>query len=771
MRFGMIPGTPPKEARDADIRTQKTTNTASHQNNSTMSTILPVRPTIACVALWASAIAAQTPASYQLETDWLIDPAPYTAELTRDANANTITLGNGLVSRTWKLRKNATTISLANQMSGTELLRAFTPEVAIGINGSERTIGGLDQQPNRAYLKPSWSEELPETDSPWKLAAIHSSHPTERFPWKRVRHHAPDATWPPRGKAVHFEYQPESPELAGLVVTIHYELYDGLPAFSKWLSVANQGEREVNIDTFKAEILAFVPYEDPVEFREGVALRPPDFHVETDFAFGGFSVKNSQKHSVHWLPDSEWKTQVNWALKNPSRLEVRPPQGPDQTLAPGETFESFRAFELIYDDSSRDRQGLALRRMYRTIAPWVTENPLVLHVVSTDDTVVQNAIDQAVDCGFEMVSLSFGSGLNMEDETHANLAKFARLAQYAESRGIHLGGYSLLSSRRIQPDRDNIVNPETGEPGGQTHGFCPALASPWGQDYFRKLNGFFDGTGFLQFTHDGSYPGDVDAAARPPLQKGANDSQWVQWKIITDFYKKLRSIGAYVRVPDYYYLSGANEAGMGYREVNWSLPRLQQQIHTRQNIFDGTWQKTPSMGWMFVPLTQYHGGGEAATIEPLHRNLDHYKTMMVSNLGAGVQAVYRGHRLYDTPETRETVTRWVNWYKTHRAILESDVIHASSRRADAQDLDWFFHANPQLETRGLAVVYNPLDVEVEKQVPLNVYFTGLNDTARIEQPGQPAQILPINRHYRIAVPVKIAPREFTWIAIKAPGSD
>lgn len=32
----------------------------------------------------------------------------------------------------------------------------------------------------------------------------------------------------------------------------------------------------------------------------------------------------------------------------------------------------------------------------------------------------------------------------------------------------------------------------------------------------------------------GSYPGDVDAANRPPLQKGADDSQWVQWQIVTE---------------------------------------------------------------------------------------------------------------------------------------------------------------------------------------------------------------------------------------------
>ena len=50
------------------------------------------------------------------------------------------------------------------------------------------------------------------------------------------------------------------------------------------------------------------------------------------------------------------------------------------------------------------------------------------------------------------------------------------------------------------------------------------------------------------------------------------------------------------------------------------------------------------MGWMFVPPTQYHGGGDAATTEPLNQHLDHYEIMLASNLLFGVQVVYRGVR-------------------------------------------------------------------------------------------------------------------------------
>ncbi len=182
---------------------------------------------------------------------------------------------------------------------------------------------------------------------------------------------------------------------------------------------------------------------------------------------------------------------------------------------------------------------------------------------------------------------------------------------------------------------------------------------------------------------------------RPPLQQGLEDSQWAQWQVIRDFYRWCRAEGIYLNVPDYYYLAGSNKCGMGYREVNWSLPRAEQLIHTRQNIFDGTWAKTPSMGWMFVPLTEYHGGGAAATIEPLEEHLEHYRLMMLANLSAGVQACYRGPRLFDSPRTQAMIQEVVAWYKEYRDILESDVIHL--RRPDARDWDGLLHVNPRVQ--------------------------------------------------------------------------
>ena len=97
------------------------------------------------------------------------------------------------------------------------------------------------------------------------------------------------------------------------------------------------------------------------------------------------------------------------------------------------------------------------------------------------------------------------------------------------------------------------------------------------------------------------------------------------------------------------------------------------------------WEKTLYMGWMFVPLVEYHGGGEAATLQPLNEHLDAYGAHLAQNFGWGVQACYRGPRLYDTEETKAVVRTWVDFYKAHRAI-ESDVIHL--RRAEQVRRRW-----------------------------------------------------------------------------------
>jgi len=710
-------------------------------------------------------VEAQMPTNYQLQTDWLIEDSSFKANVSFDQSSGRITISNGLVERVFDTRLSAT-VRYSNLMTGQEMIRAIEPEAQLVLDGVEIVLGGADSQPNKAFLTDKWLAEMkPIAGAMRSLQHQIGGETKERFAWNRVRHHAPDVKWPPAGKYLRLDYgflEDFNANKAGLKISIHFEIYDGIPLICKWITVTNSGGTTLTVDRFVAERLSVVEHSNPVETRDGVSLPKPDvLHVETDMAFGGFNHANANRHVVHWQTDPTYSTQVNYQKQMPVLLEVKPTFGPSQDILPGETFETFRTFELAYDSADRERRGLSLRKMYRTIAPWVTENPLMLHCKTSDPDRVRSAIDQAAEVGFEMVILSFGSGFDAENDSPEYLELWKSLNDYALAKGVHLGSYSLYSSRSGGQGND-IVPPEGLS---NAHGRCPAITSPWGQVYLARLYQLFERTGFLVFENDGPYPGDVDTTERLPLQKGVHDSRWVHWRIWTDLYKHLRSRGVYMNLPDYYFLSGSNKCGMGYREVNWSLPRAQQQIHTRQNIFDGTWEKTPSMGWMFVPLTEYHGGGAAATIEPLDQHRDHYDLMLKSNLGLGVQACYRGPRLFDTPATAKMVKQNVSWFKQHRAILESDLIHG--RRADGRDLDWMLHVNPKLDERALLAIYNPTDRPITKTIFVPLYYAGLNGSVAIQDSSTKVSNTELDSASRARITVTVPAEGFEYFVFSS----
>ena len=696
--------------------------------------------------------------------DWLVSPPAEVAKVYRAVSAsdNEFVLSNGLISRTFRVAPNAVTVGFDNLTTGESILRGVKPEASVTIDGATYAVGGLSGQPNYAYLRRDWIDDLAWDPKAMQYDGMTFGPIEAHIEWKRVRHHAPDAVWPPKGIHVRMNYRMPGTEpnesRTGLRVSVHYALYDGIPVMAKWLTIENGTDRDIVLDRFTSEILAAVEYSSYVEQR-GPAMETPNIHVETDYSFGGMATLNTMKSSVHWVTDPDYTSQVNYNLQTPCLLEVRPNIGPSATIAPGETFETFRVYVMPYDSTDRERKGLAQRAMYRNIAPWITENPLMMHVRFADWDSVKTAIDQCAAVGFEMVILTFGSGFSIEDDSDKYIAEMTKYADYAREKGIEIGGYSLLASRSIDEEND-VVMPEGESP---TFGNSPCLLSDWSEDYFRKLYAFYEKTGFMLLEHDGSYPGDA-CTSESHDHKGYDDSRWSQWRKISDFYRWCRARGIYLNVPDYYYLMGSTKCGMGYREVNWSLPRAQQVIHTRQNIYDGTWQKTPSMGWMFVPLTEYHGGGEAATIEPLDDHRDHYRAMMASNLGLGVQACYRGPRLFDTDRTRAMVADQVAWFKTHRNILESDVIHG--RRADGRDVDWMLHVNSQLDTKGMLLAYNPLDEAVARTLTLNLYYTGLTESTTVSGADGETKTLQLNRDYEIEVDVRIPAQGYAWYAFK-----
>lgn len=693
------------------------------------------------------------------EGDWLIDPSRFKAGVWAGEDGKSIVISNGLVARVFRLTPNLATVDIINQMTSESMLRAVSSEGELVINGKRWHLGGLDGQSERGYYKEEWLEQMTAKADSFIVEDFEVEENIPTLKWARRRWALNKSL--PTGKVLVFTLRGVG-EVKDLKVKLYYDIYDHIPLIRKRMEIFNNGEA-VNLDSFKLEYLAFAEPESPVEESDANKFLLPNIHIESDYHAGPGFTERETDCVEHWVVDEEYTSQTSYSLRTPCILDVSMEVGPDVEITRDEPFSSYMVYEMPMDSYDRERMGLFKRRMQLTVAPWSSENPIFMHLTSADPAVVRRAIDQCEECGYEMVIISFGAKLNAEDISEENIARFKELVDYANSKGVELGCYSLLASRWIGDDVD-VINPKTGKRGGMTFGSSPCLCSDWGYEYFDKIKTFIERTGMTCLEHDGSYPGDVCASTTHTHHKGLNDSQWRQFHKITKLYNWMCENGIYINVPDYYLLNGSTKVAIGYREVNWSLPRERQLIHTRQINYRCTWERMPSSLWSFVPLVQYHGGGAAATLEPLCEHLYEYKTLMFQNYGAGVQACYRGPRLYDTEQTKQVVIEVISWYKKYREILNSDIIHL--RQPDARDWDGIMHVNPTLKEKALAMFYNPTDKEMVRTINLPLYYTGLEKMARIREQEGKARNYKLNRDYSVTLQVTIPANGYTWYVVE-----
>jgi hypothetical protein len=695
------------------------------------------------------------------QEDWLIKPPTAKANVYIAEKEGSLILYNGLVRRSFKVAPNFACYDFQNMASSQQLLRAIRPEAKIIIDGKEYNVGGVIGQQEKAYLQQEWIKDFKAGAEDFMFTGYTVTDIKPYINWKRT-------TWASvnkqaTGKALAVNFRSASPSLNNLAVVVHYELYDGIPLIVKWVELINKSSNNIVVNRIVNESLGLVEEESAVVGSPEQMKKQHGIYVETNYAFNNAMRYDISDQTTHWVTDSSYTSQVNYNYQTPCVLEVYPEKVKAVVLAPGEGIKSPRTHELLMDSYDRERRGMMIQRMYATVAPWTTQNPIFMHLVSRNDQQVLTAVDQCAATGYEALILSFGSHCNMEDTSAANIARWKKLTDYAHSKGILVGSYSLFSSRRINDETD-VIDPKTDKPGGAFFGNAPCMGSQWGLTYIDKLKYFITKTGFDLFENDGPYPGDVCASTVHPGHKGLDDSQWRQMELQKGLYRWCNENGVYVNAPDWYFLDGTHKIGIGYREVNFSLSRDQQKILNRQNIHDGTFEKLPSMSWGFVPLTRYQGGGPEAVLEPLKDHLKDYEMLMVQYYGAGVQACYRGPRLYDTTTTKALVSNIVSWYKKYRDILNAPIVHL--RRADGRDWDGFMHVSPTLKDRAFVLLFNPTDQVINRQVSIPLYYTGLGPKAFVfEKDAIHRQIMADNKG-NLKLSVSIPAGGYTWYVIR-----
>lgn len=714
------------------------------------------------------------------EKDWLIrkveDPCQLLVKTAADGMSTELQLNNGLVSRTFYVADNIACVGYKNLSNGAEYLRAVKPEARVCLDSTWYEVGGLKGQPEMSYLMDSWYSQLEASSRAFTLQKIETGKPLRRYPWKQ-KYNAPATDWPVKGLRMEMTFVPTYAmcEVKDIEIKINYEIYQGIPVIAKWIEIINKNKKNILVNEIECELLAV--NQDQVK----------RIHVESNYSFAAANAEVRGSALIHyktapkayiaggsttkWETDPEYNT---WASHNQAEdkfldyphhclLVSKLPMGPYSMINRDQPFKSYITFELLQDSDDRERQTLGHRRLYRKLAPQTTESLLGAGITSHDEKVLKGFIDQMAEVGMERLDIMAWPGVS-HDNLDPDYLKFWRIiAAYAKERGIIMGGYELQVASRGRGDDVDTVNPETGKPGS-VFGQSVCVASSWQDSYFPKMWKFFDETGFKTYNMDGPYHGDPCGATNHPHHIRLEDSQWQQWSAYVKVLHELQRRDIYIPIPDWYFLNGQCATGMGYREASANLSPQQQQLLGRQYIYDGTWHKLPTMGWMTLQLVGFYTNDKRVGLEPLCENLEKYESQLMQFLGSGCLLTIRGNRLYDTPETKRMLQKCLNWYKKYRDILTSEIIHIS--RPTGRDLDCIMHANPFISHKGMVMVFNPTEHAISKNIKIPLYYTGIQEKATITDPEGNKAVYRLNEKKEITIPVVLKAGGSMWLLIE-----
>lgn len=535
------------------------------------------------------------------------------------------------------------------------------------------------------------------------------------------------ATYPPQGKAVELNYTKDN-----LKVTVIYEIFDGIPVICKRVYIYNYTGKDIIVNKYVSDNL-LISQDNYIKM-----------YAETNYN-GGCMLNNNRTQSVQYINGT---MQVGFDL------------GPDAVIKSEEVFTGLRVYELLHTATYYEQKLIEVKEMYRIICPWVLESPLIFHITSDRKRRLINAINDIKEVGFDMLIQSFGSGINVENNSKRNIIKHRKIYDYAHSQGIKIGGYTLAIVKNYKKVRGKEANPLPDKSG-----IMRCLATEWSVKYWKNILKFYDRTLADCIEIDGPYHFYECNGGQTHLHKGLSDSKYMQWKLSNeDIYKQFKKRNIYINAPDWMYLNGVNKCGIGYEEIAFSEPRQHQLISSRIYNYKGTFAKIPSMGWGFLPIDIYHGGGKQACFSPLEENYKDYDWMVFQHIVQGVIPCFRGKRLFDGEKSKEIICKWARFYKKYQSVINGITVHfmppiiSEKDRGRTKGLDCIFNCTTQGETRGILAVFNQTERKITEQIAVPIFYTNLTKCDYIPSPrvgsGITDVVNPIYGEYPPAFPIK-----------------
>eukprot|EP01062_Namystynia_karyoxenos_P010762 TRINITY_DN13830_c0_g1_i2.p1 TRINITY_DN13830_c0_g1~~TRINITY_DN13830_c0_g1_i2.p1 ORF type:complete len:583 (+),score=65.77 TRINITY_DN13830_c0_g1_i2:85-1749(+) len=465
-------------------------------------------------------------------SDWLIRRPTTPTVLT--ATSTGFSLANGLIERAFFVKGGAwCTVEYRNLISRQVFFRALAPEANLTLNGTALDVGGCVGQPagHAEFWSPDlWQAGLAANPDAMQYRAHRTSPPEKLFDWTPGRRSSPtDTVWPPRGLHLAVDYIPPARHAAALgnvTVTVHYEMYDGMPVLRKWVSITHGGPASapvLELQTLNYELLRapnFAPEQmsvvlqqanNPVPFDEQVRPFRGQSFPGRDYALWfqdpGYDQGNDQEIHVTY-------TYYTFLVIGYSSYSVvyGGPTGPGAIVHGGgganSTWASLSVREVLHDGADQERKGLGVRAMHRALAPHLLESPIPFMITDISSSAAMRlAVDQAASTGHELVIVGFGAagwcGMCFAQLNDPNFRKWFRgEVQYANSKGIEVSAYTLMQHNGWG-ESVPVAEQTLGRDGRRGPTAC--FATDWHFGYRRAALAFMKEVGLTGIETDGQY--------------------------------------------------------------------------------------------------------------------------------------------------------------------------------------------------------------------------------------------------------------------------
>lgn len=305
---------------------------------------------------------------------------------------------------------------------------------------------------------------------------------------------------------------PQGP-LAGVSVTLIYEVYAGFPVVRKWMEIRNGSENWMKIDHLLIDDVDIAaPFGlrtplTPAERGAGSSLVAMTNHAAAVGVIAASEVPSALRHIAESGAMGYTDQLFEWVLGPGESFASEPVfffgfSGKTQILQSGVSTPLDRTVEGPLQNFLRERLGIAAHAANLPAPTWVTHSNLL---ESIDDAVIRRQADLAAQAGFRMFAFDAGWQKGNFASTEIDTRKFpdfAATAEYVRSKGMRLGLW--VSCFRDPDSKDLAAMPNAASRPAirRLNGLGMSFASPWREYYAQDLSGLAHRYGVSYFKQD-----------------------------------------------------------------------------------------------------------------------------------------------------------------------------------------------------------------------------------------------------------------------------